>query len=235
MSTHLLFDLLAYLTSGIVAVLFANTLFRDLPPRVPGKSRLWYWVFLLQGVIVGAFLFGTIELQLSGIPGIGKSILGAIVGGIIVIELYKKFEHIRGSTGLRFVPSLAAGIAVGRWGCFLTGLPDQTHGIPTASALGYDFGDGILRHPVQLYESFAMILFFLVFTAMMLAKNTYWRRNGFYLFIGFYGAQRFAWEFLKPYATLLGPFNLFHLLCAGLFVYAVAMMRSHEHQHLQAR
>ena len=28
-------------------------------------------------------------------------------------------------------------------------------------------------------------------------------------------AQRFLWEFLKPYQTLLGPFNLFHFICAG--------------------
>ena len=33
--------------------------------------------------------------------------------------------------------------------------------------------------------------------------------------VGWYGLQRFVWEFFKPYATLIGPFNLFHLVCLG--------------------
>jgi phosphatidylglycerol---prolipoprotein diacylglyceryl transferase len=234
MSIHLAFDLLAYTTGGLLSLWFAKTHLWHRPGAVPQKSRLWYWLWLLQGGILGAFLIGTIELWLSGIEGmLGKSILGAIAGGILAIELYKKVEHIEGSTGLAFVPSLAAGIAVGRWGCFLTGLPDMTHGVPTSSALGYDFGDGIPRHPVQLYESFSMLLFLVVFLVMMRRENGFWRRNGFYLFAGFYGAQRFAWEFLKPYATLIGPFNFFHLLCAGLIAYALCMMRFHE--RLQTR
>lgn len=36
---------------------------------------------------------------------------------------------------------------------------------------------------------------------------------------GWYGAQRFCWEFLKPYPELIGPFNLFHLLSLGLIAY----------------
>jgi prolipoprotein diacylglyceryltransferase len=48
--------------------------------------------------------------------------------------------------------------------------------------------------------------------------------NGFYLAVGFYGAQRFAWEFIKPYGMLVGPFTLFHLLSAALIAYAVVMI-----------
>jgi prolipoprotein diacylglyceryltransferase len=48
--------------------------------------------------------------------------------------------------------------------------------------------------------------------------------NGFYLAVVSYGAQRFVWEFLKPYGTLVGPFTLFHLLSAALVVYAVVMI-----------
>ena len=32
----------------------------------------------------------------------------------------------------------------------------------------------------------------------------------------FYAAQRYLWEFLKPYPAVLGPLNLFHLLMMGL-------------------
>ena len=44
------------------------------------------------------------------------------------------------------------------------------------------------------------------------------------LAVGFYGAQRFVWEFLKPYGALIGPFTLFHLLSAAILAYAVVMI-----------
>jgi prolipoprotein diacylglyceryltransferase len=48
---------------------------------------------------------------------------------------------------------------VGRIGCFLTGLADNTYGTPTGLPWGVDFGDRIHRHPTQLYEiAFLMIL-----------------------------------------------------------------------------
>jgi hypothetical protein len=42
--------------------------------------------------------------------------------------------------------------------------------------------------------------------------------------IAFYAAQRFLWEFLKPYATVIGPLNLFHLVCLALLAYAAIML-----------
>jgi prolipoprotein diacylglyceryltransferase len=58
----------------------------------------------------------------------------------------------------------------------------------------------------------------------VLAGDRFWIANGFYLAVGWYGLQRFCWEFLKPYGTLLGPFTLFHLLSAAVLLYAVAMI-----------
>ena len=48
--------------------------------------------------------------------------------------------------------------------------------------------------------------------------------NGFYLVLAFYGAQRFVWEFLKPYAALIGPLTLFHLLSLAILLYAAVML-----------
>ena len=47
------------------------------------------------------------------------------------------------------------------------------------------------------------------------------RRTGFYWFVAVYAVQRFAWEFLKPYAAVVGPLNLFHLLSLALVAYAL--------------
>ena len=52
--------------------------------------------------------------------------------------------------------------------------------MPTDLPCGIDFGDGVSRHPVRLYESAATAGFLVI-----------------YLAVGFYGAQRFVWEFLS--------------------------------------
>jgi phosphatidylglycerol---prolipoprotein diacylglyceryl transferase len=59
-------------------------------------------------------------------------------------------------------------------------------------------------------------------------------RNGFYALVLFYAVQRFLWEFLKPYGAVIGPFNLFHLVCAALALYALAMMWGNQGKHERA-
>jgi phosphatidylglycerol:prolipoprotein diacylglycerol transferase len=177
------------------------------------------------GATLGAYIAGSVNLWLTGIGGVGRSIEGALAGAIIAIEILKARNGIRGSTGLRFVAPLAAAIAVGRIGCFLAGLDDMTYGTPTTLLWGVDFGDGILRHPVQLYESAMMVIFLAVFVALVARGNPAVSRSGFYLFVGVYAAQRFVWEFLKPYGTVVGPFNLFHLISLALLAYALLFAR----------
>ena len=177
------------------------------------------------GATLGAYIAGTLNLWLSGVGGAGRSIEGALAGAIIAIEILKSRAGIRGSTGLRFVAPLAAAIAVGRIGCFLAGLDDMTYGTPTNLPWGVDFGDGVSRHPVQLYESLTMAAFLAAFILLRRRGNPAVLRGGFYLFVGVYAAQRFLWEFLKPYGTVAGPFNLFHLISVALIAYALLFAR----------
>ena len=82
----------------------------------------------------------------------GKTIVGALAFGLITVELTKRYIGIRQSTGDLYAIPLALGIAIGRVGCFLTGLSDNTYGTPTSLPWAINFGDGIPRHPTQLYE-----------------------------------------------------------------------------------
>jgi prolipoprotein diacylglyceryltransferase len=152
--------------------------------------------------------------------------VGGIAGAIAAVEAFKRMTGVSGSTGIAFAAPFAATVAVGRWGCFFSGLADFTYGTPTALPWGVDFGDGIARHPVQLYESFAMAAMFVLLLERFHARDPFWLRNGFYLAVGWYALQRFVWEFFKPYATVIGPFNLFHIVCLGLLLYALLMIRS---------
>jgi prolipoprotein diacylglyceryltransferase len=217
---HVGFDVAAWLAAGLSLLWITRRAGVCFPPSP--SADLGYMAVLLFGAGTGAFLFGTLNLWLSGQGGIARSIEGAIAGGVIAVELYKRHAGIAGRTGARFALPLAVGVAVGRIGCYFAGLDDFTYGTPTALPWGHDFGDGILRHPVQLYESATMAAFALGY--VMLRRNAFVIENGFYLAVGFYGAQRFAWEFIKPYGAVAGPFTLFHLLSAAIVIYAVVMI-----------
>lgn len=224
---HAVFDVAAWLAS--MTVFWFTT--RHLIPgdalpasRVPYPGA--YAVAAGAGALCGAMFFGTANALLSGVHALGFSMVGGIAGAIASIEAFKWFTGVRGSTGIVFAAPFAATVAVGRLGCFFSGLADFTYGTPTGVPWGVDFGDGIHRHPVQLYESLAMAAMFVVLIQRFVARDRFWLANGFYLVVGWYALQRFVWEFFKPYATLVGPFNLFHVVCLGLLLYAGLMIRS---------
>ena len=219
---HIIFDASAWLAAGL-SLLWLTRSAKIRFPAAP-TDDLPYIAALVFGAGVGAVLFGTANLWLSHLPGIARSIEGAVFGGILAVELYKRLAGVTVRTGARFALPLAVGVAVGRIGCFLSGLDDFTHGTETSLPWGYDFGDGIARHPVQLYESASMAAFAAFYVWRVHRNDRFVIDNGFYLAVGFYGAQRLVWEFFKPYGALIGPFTLFHLLSAALVAYAVVMI-----------
>jgi phosphatidylglycerol:prolipoprotein diacylglycerol transferase len=161
---HSAFDLLAVVTAAVVFYLL------PLPQssiEQPWRLHPVYVGFASLGMITGALFAGTGNLLLSGFNEIGKSVVGGLAGAILAIEILKRRFGIVGSTGLRFAAPLAAAIAVGRLGCFFAGIEDRTYGTPTDLPWGRDFGDGVPRHPVQLYEAIAMTLFLAAFMPML--------------------------------------------------------------------
>ncbi|WP_368911724.1 prolipoprotein diacylglyceryl transferase family protein [Taklimakanibacter deserti] len=222
-TVHTAFDLVAALAATGMTLVVYRWRLSHAAARIE-SAGLFYAVALIAGAVIGGFGAGTLNLWLSGLAGAGRSIVGALAGAIAGVELYKWKKGITGSTGLIFVAAFATSVAVGRWGCFLSGLGDETYGTPTALPWGHDFGDGVMRHPVQLYESFTMALFLVVALILIGRRDAWFLRCGFYAMVLVYAGQRFLWEFLKPYGTVLGPFNLFHFICGGLVIYSVIMI-----------
>ena len=173
--------------------------------RIPFEQNIW----VLVGAIFGA-LFGSKLLAWLESPGVffphltepaawagGKTIVGGLLGGWIGVEIAKKCVRLQRSTGDAMVFPLIFGMCVGRIGCFLTGLDDDTYGNYTNLPWGVDFGDGP-RHPTQLYD-----IVFLVSLGVILwlwARKA--RPNGktFAIFLVCYMLYRFAIEILKPLA-----------------------------------
>ncbi len=218
MQLHLLIDFIAY---G-VGVFLSFYIFKSPHPKQP----FYYYFFLLTGFILGAFFFGTLNSYLSlGEFYLSKSVMGALFGGIVAVEVIKKFYGIKGSTGAYYVPSLAMGIMIGRIGCYFGGLEDFTYGVQTDSFLGVDFGDGVPRHPVQLYESFMMGVFFLFSSWVYYHDREFFEQKIFYLFILYYAVERFVLEFVKPYGDILYGMNLFQLLALIMIGYSLYFLR----------
>jgi phosphatidylglycerol---prolipoprotein diacylglyceryl transferase len=231
MLAHNFFELLASICSMAMTVFVYRWRLGSAMAKIE-NAGFGYAFALLLGAALGGYGFGTLNLWLTHVPGIGRSIVGALAGGIAGIEIYKAWRGMKGSTGIVFVPAFATTVVVGRWGCYYAGLADETYGTPTNLPWAVDLGDGILRHPVPLYESFSMLLFLAVALILLARRNAWFMASGFYVMVSFYATQRFAWEFLKPYATVLGPFNLFHLVCAALACYALIMVRgNYERAH----
>ena len=156
-SAHLVFELLGYV-AGFAFLMRERRLHGD---TVDSENRSWLIFEALFGDLFCARLFALVEHSDeigSDIPIIflgGKTIVGGLLGGTIGIEVAKKIMGITVRTGDVYVTPLIISMAIGRIGCFLTGLPDATYGYHTDLPWGVDFGDGS-RHPTQLYGILAL-------------------------------------------------------------------------------
>lgn len=146
----------------------------------------------------------------------GKTIVGGLIGGLVAVEGVKRIIGERVSTGDLFAAPIALGLAIGRIGCFLGGLADNTYGTPTSLPWGVDFGDGVPRHPTQLYESLFALGLFLFLLRMMKRPH----RNGeiFKMFMAAYMAWRLVIDYWKPEIRIAGLSGI-QWACAAMLVY----------------
>jgi len=194
---HVVLEALAYLVASRTYWSAART-----QPRPSRATDRW---LLAACALAGAALGSKALHVLEHLPALwrqgaaadwlaGKSVLGGLVGGTLAVEAGKRAIGWRPSTGDAWVPALAIGLIIGRAGCQVSGLWDQTYGTPTALPWGWDYGDGTRRHPVALYE---MALVGLAWLGV-----ARWRVRApgarFSAFLAAYCAIRLALEFLKP-------------------------------------
>ncbi|MFA5777609.1 MAG: prolipoprotein diacylglyceryl transferase [Parcubacteria group bacterium] len=124
----------------------------------------------------------------------GMSYFGGLIGIIIATIIFCRKNEINFWRWADFVvPAIPAGYFFGRIGNFLNG---ELYGKAANSFLGMYFGDGILRHPTQLYE--ALLEGLLLFVILWFLRNkTKFSGTLFLLYIAGYGMVRFFVEFLR--------------------------------------
>jgi phosphatidylglycerol:prolipoprotein diacylglycerol transferase len=223
-SLHVLFESL-----GMVAGFrYFVWLRRREPDRINDPNRVW----IIIGAAFGAFLFSRLVGALENPVNLfhsrhvllylysNKTIVGALLGGLLAVELTKKIIHERNSSGDLFTYPLILAIMIGRIGCFTSGMEEETYGVPTHSIFGMDLGDGIPRHPVTLYEIAFLGLLWLGLAAL---ERRVKLRNGyrFQLFMIAYLTFRFLLDFIKPRYVVLAGLGTIQLCClAGLLYYS---------------
>ncbi len=226
-----------------LGVLVAALLFLREAERTGRMSEqmLWIAASALLGGAVGAKLAALwryldhaadpslAELVLRG----GRSILGGLAGAYAGAVLARRLVGHRRRTGDLFAPGVALGMAVGRWGCFLS----EQVGTPTSAPWGLRLSPeaaaripdcrhcapGVALHPSFLYE----IAFHAAMFAALWRLRTRVRVEGdlFKLYLLAYAAFRFLVEFVRGNETVwhgLTRSQLFlvpaTLLLAGYFV-----------------
>ncbi len=216
-----------------IASVCATALYFHLRRRAGRAPFPWETIFwLICGCLFGAWVGSKFVVLLASLrdPAAdiswtrllmsGKSTIGAILGGWAGIEFVKYRLQLRTQTGEFFVYPLAVGIAIARLGCFVTGLEDQTHGVATGLPWGVDFGDGVARHPTQLYEAAYVILL-----AIALHRHAA-REPGdpatlFRKYLVGYLAFRLLVEFLKPREPLAFHLSVTQIVCALALIWLV--------------
>ena len=141
-----------------------------------------------------------------------RTITWALFTGYLAVELTKLALGVTVKTGDGFAAPVAASVAVGRIGCFQGGC---CYGLETVLPWGVDFGDGLLRHPTQLYEA--------GFHGLAAIGLLWMNRRGvltsqhFKIYLGGYAAYRFVTEWLRPEPDWVGGLTFYQVTAVGIF------------------
>ncbi len=232
LNSHLVFEILAY-SLGFRYYLWLR---RHRHDAISDADRLWIFIGAAAGGLVGSRLLGVLEdprllfdpayrSQLPLFQHIGwlallqsKTIVGGLLGGLIGVELTKKWIGVYTSSGDLMVYPIVLGMVLGRIGCFLAGITDGTHGSPCNYPWCMNLGDGIPRHPAALYE----IVFWLTLGAFLyLLEQRYVLTNGsrFKILLASYLVFRFFSEFIKPVYYFEFGLSSIQLACLAGIVY----------------
>jgi phosphatidylglycerol:prolipoprotein diacylglycerol transferase len=219
---HLLFETLAY---ALAFAIYRRDRARD-GDALPDPHRTSIIVAAVLGAAIGSKVLAWAENPAEFLRRWpdwqfmlgGKTIVGGLLGATAAVEWVKRRLGIMQRTGDLFAIPVSLGIAIGRVGCWVAGLADHTFGSPTSLPWGVDLGDGVRRHPVQLYE----IAFLLVLAALLGRMRGLPHRQGdlYRTFLIAYLAWRLCVDFLKPDPAFAGLSTIQWTCMVALLWYA---------------
>lgn len=228
-STHFLLEIISIFI-GVRYYIFLRKRSND---TISDINRLKIFVAVCLGALIGSRLVGVLEdpSEFFATPNkfyyifSNKTIVGGLLFALFFVELLKLKLNIRTSSGDVMTYPLILALILGRIGCFCEGLADGTIGRKTNLFTGIDFGDGISRHPLPLYEiTFLICLWLIIYT--LDKKNTLTNGAKFKLFLISYFLYRFCIEFLKNNEFTIFNLSTIQLAClVGLVYYFKTLVK----------
>ena len=221
LNMHLILEYLAFFV-GFRYYVFLRKRSADV---ISSNNRL----SILIGAIFGALLLSRIvaffenpvaHLQEDWLYNLNnKTIMGGLFGGLLGVEIAKKIIGEKHSSGDLFTLPIILGIIIGRIGCFLSGIKEFTYGKETSFFTGMNLGDGVLRHPIALYEVVFLTVLFIIIRRLQKSNHTFQNGDFFKLFMVTYFTLRFCIEFLKPNSYYTLGLSSIQILCLICLVY----------------
>lgn len=221
---HSIFELLA----TFIAFRYYQILRKKNGDTVDGFNRLVALVGATAGALLGSHLLGACENIPQWVESpnklfylwTNKTMTGGLLGGLISVEIFKKFVGENKSTGDLFTFPLILGIIIGRIGCFSVGIYEETYGLPSTLPLAMNLGDQIDRHPVTLYEILFLIFLWIILKQI---KKKYVLRSGmlFKLFMLAYFSFRFLLDFIKPGWRFWGEISSIQIVSLCTIIYDI--------------
>jgi prolipoprotein diacylglyceryltransferase len=194
---------------------------------IVSENRTWILIGAIFGALIGSRLVGGFEdppaLFHAKNPLLyiyeNKTVVGGFLGGLFGVELIKKIVGEKRNSGDLFTYPVILALMIGRTGCFSMGVYEETYGNPTNLFTGMNLGNGILRHPVTLYE--IVFLFFLWIIIARVEKNFILEEGAkFKIFMIAYILFRFVLDFIKPHFTFTFGLSTIQIVClCGLVWY----------------
>ena len=213
---------------GFLAVIWISSLIAEkkgMSKEIIVDSSIW----LILGVVIGArltyVLFYNLPYYLANLSEIlmvwegGLSFHGGLIGAVVGIWLFtKKYNIDFYELADIYVVPLPLALAFGRIANFING---ELVGRVTNVSWAFDFGDGIARHPSQLYASLKN---FILFSIMLYANQFKNLKKGYltWMFVLLYGIFRFTVEFFRQPDPQLG-FVIFNLSMGQLLSSAMVI------------
>lgn len=200
-NSHLVFEILAF----IIGFRYYVRLKSKISDPFTREERLILLIAAALGALIFSRLIGALEnteewfqqenfwLYLYST----KTIVGGFIGGWLFVEIAKVFLKKTASSGDIMTFPIILALIIGRLGCFSQGTNEMTYGNPTHFFTGMDLGDGILRHPLALYE-IAIVIIIGLFLHFSQKKQKFSEGIQFKLFMLLYFFYRFFAEWLKP-------------------------------------
>ncbi len=203
--------------------------------RLPFSKLLNFSPWIVIGVMIGARIYYVLQhfsyyrnhlLEVFAFWNGGLSMYGGVIAGLLLLLLFLRRQSPR-ERWLWLdvvIMSVLLGSAIGRIGCFLNGC---CYGLPLKLSWGVTsglLGDGIERHPTQLYESLGYLLsFFVTFFVYQKIGRKLTIGTIFFGGVVLHSLTRFIVELFRFSDSYLGPFKTAHLVTFSIIVVAITI------------